>query len=81
MYLPTIWERKSTFCTANPLFKEIHSTFLDNCSKKFSFQATLKKDTVCSKSVQTDRRAFTETTRNGFYNGLFGNVCCEEVII
>jgi len=43
--------------------------------------ATLKKDTVCSKSVQTDRRAFTETTRNGFYNGLFGNVCCEEVII
>ena len=38
------------------------------------------QEAVCSKSVQTDENALNEK-RNGYYNGLFGNICCEEVII
>ena len=38
------------------------------------------QEAVCSKSVQTDQNALNEK-RNGYYNGLFGNICCEEVII
>ena len=38
------------------------------------------QEAVCSKSVQTDQNALNEK-HNGYYNGLFGNICCEEVII
>merc|ERR1719273_538316 len=51
------------------------SSSTKDCSTNTPEISNLKEETVCSKSVQTDRNAFTDTRKNGYYNGLFGNVC------